>query len=215
MSVSESTNEHVRLKSNLRPVEMGSTCLPVVANENRQGIIMKETTFIIGGCRSGKSRYALELANATGGTHGKKKFFFATCVPFDDEMKQRVERHQRQRGSEWTTIEVPHQLPEAIDSQSRKANLILVDCLTLWISNLLLETDDPDKITDQTRRLTQSIKNAPCRVIIVSNEVGTGIVPENRLARQFRDAAGFANQALAVCADRVIWMVAGIPVSIK
>jgi adenosylcobinamide kinase/adenosylcobinamide-phosphate guanylyltransferase len=176
---------------------------------------MKETIFIIGGCRSGKSRYALELASRTGGTPGKKNLFLATCVPFDDEMKQRVECHQRQRGSEWTTIEVPHRLPEAIDRQSLEVNLILVDCLTLWISNLLLETDDPDKITDQTRRLTQSIKNAPCRVIIVSNEVGTGIVPENRLARQFRDAAGFANQALAACADRVIWMVAGIPVSIK
>ncbi len=173
---------------------------------------MKETIFLIGGCRSGKSRYALELADAI---PGGKKFFLATSIPFDDEMKQRVERHQQQRGSEWTTIEVPHRLPEAIEVQSRKANLILVDCLTLWISNLLMETGDPDKIAEPTRRLTQSIKNAPCKVIIVSNEVGTGIVPENRLARQFRDAAGFANQALATCADRVIWMVAGIPVSIK
>ncbi|MEA2039600.1 MAG: bifunctional adenosylcobinamide kinase/adenosylcobinamide-phosphate guanylyltransferase [Thermodesulfobacteriota bacterium] len=173
---------------------------------------MKETIFVIGGCRSGKSRHALELAEQAGGSN---KIFIATCVPRDDEMKQRVELHQRHRGTGWTTIEVPVHLGESIIENNRKADVIIVDCLTLWISNLLMETDDEEEIAGHIHGLIKSLERAQCTVVLVSNEVGTGIVPENSLSRLFRDIAGFANQDVAACSDRVIWMVAGIPVTIK
>lgn len=173
---------------------------------------MNKTTLIIGGCRSGKSRHALERATEF---PENDRIFIATCVPGDDEMKQRVRHHQKERSQAWKTLEIPVHLPEAIDKNSNKGNVILVDCLTLWISNLLLKTNDLDKIEEHIRRLTRSLEKAQCPVILVSNEVGTGIVPENRLARLFRDAAGFANQKVAACSDSVIWTVAGIPVTIK
>ncbi|MBN1930296.1 MAG: bifunctional adenosylcobinamide kinase/adenosylcobinamide-phosphate guanylyltransferase [Desulfobacterales bacterium] len=173
---------------------------------------MREIVFVIGGCRSGKSRHALELAEKI---PGNKKIFIATCVPYDDEMHQRVVRHQEERSNDWETMEVPVRLPEAINDHSQDGSVILVDCLTLWINNLLMEINDPDKIQDHIQRLSLSLKAAQGRVIIVSNEVGAGIVPENKLARLFRDSAGFANQSVAACADQVIWTVAGIPVPIK
>lgn len=144
-----------------------------------------------------------------------QKIFIATCVPQDKEMDQRVLRHQQQRSSTWTTFEIPISLPEAINKNSQKGNVILVDCLTLWINNLILDDENPAKIDEHILKLTRSIEKAECPVILVSNEVGTGIVPENKLARLFRDIAGSANQKVAACVDRVIWMVAGIPVNIK
>ena len=173
---------------------------------------MKETTFIIGGCRSGKSRHALELAKKISGS---KRIFIATCMPFDDEMKERIDRHKKERDKSWTTIEAPVELPEAINKNSREGDVIIVDCLTLWINNLLMEKQDPDIINQRIHKLTLALKEAKCPIILVSNEVGAGIVPENRLARLFRDYAGFVNQKVASCVDRVIWMLAGIPVSIK
>ncbi len=172
---------------------------------------MKETVLVIGGCRSGKSRYAMELAKQV---PGYRRIFIATCVPEDKEMEMRVAHHKEGRDKSWSTIEVPIRLPEAIIEYSRKSDLILVDCLTLWISNLVLDNNDVD-ISEAALRLTKSLKDVQCPVIMVSNEVGTGIVPENRLARLFRDAAGIVNQNVAACSDRVIWMVAGIPVTIK
>ncbi len=172
---------------------------------------MKEIVLVIGGCRSGKSRYALELAKRI---PGEIRIFIATCVPKDKEMEMRIARHKEERDKSWSTIEVPIRLPEAIIEYSRKSDLILVDCLTLWISNLILDNNDVD-ISEAALRLTKLLKDAQCPVIMVSNEVGTGIVPENDLARLFRDAAGIVNQNVAACSDRVIWMVAGIPVPIK
>ncbi len=173
---------------------------------------MKETVFVIGGCRSGKSGHALELAEQISETN---RIFMATCIPYDNEMRQRVARHQEERSKSWSTVEVPVFLPEAITENSQKANVILVDCLTLWINNLLLENIDTDEISGHVQRLKQSLETARCPIVLVSNEVGTGIVPENKLARLFRDAAGFVNQSIAAFSDRVIWMVAGIPVTIK
>lgn len=173
---------------------------------------MKETIFVIGGCRSGKSRYALELGERVS---GGKKIFAATCIPHDKEMKNRVKRHQEGRSKIWSTMEVPVKISEAISEQSEKADVILVDCLTLWISNLLLETEEIERIEGRIAQLTESLKNSKCTVILVSNEVGTGIVPENRIARLFRDAAGFVNSNVAACSDKVFWMVAGIPVLVK
>lgn len=166
---------------------------------------------MIGGCRSGKSSHALHLAEQIPG----QKIFIATCVPHDEEMEERVLHHQLQRSSTWKTLEVPFFLPEAINKHGLKGNVILVDCLTLWINNLILDDDKPEKINRHIQKLTQSIETIECPVILVSNEVGTGIVPENKLARLFRDITGFANQKVAAYVDQVIWMVAGIPVKIK
>jgi len=172
---------------------------------------VKEKTLVIGGCRSGKSRHALYLSEQVPG----QKIFIATCMPQDKEMEQRVLLHRQQRSSVWKTLEVPLLIPETINKHSLKGNVILIDCLTLWINNLIMDDEDPTKIDIQIRKLTQSIKKAKCPVILVSNEVGTGIVPENRLARLFRDITGFVNQKVAACVDQVIWMVAGIPLKIK
>jgi len=173
---------------------------------------VKKITFVIGGCRSGKSRHALELAEKIS---RDSKVFIATCLPADEEMKERVAHHQKERGAGWSTVESPIFLPQAILENSRKASVILADCLTLWISNLLLDTDESQKIDEHIRYLIQSLEKAECPVILVSNEVGAGIVPENRLARQFRDIAGQTNQKVAAAAHRVIWMVAGIPVHVR
>ena len=173
---------------------------------------MKEVVFVIGGCRSGKSRYAMETAD---GVSKHKKIFIATCEPNDAEMEQRVDRHQKERGPNWQTIETPVHLSRAITACSRQAKVLLVDCLTLWISNLMLEIEDDETIRERIAELVQSFNSANCPVVLVSNEVGAGIVPENMLARRFRDLVGAANQAVAARADRVVWMVAGIPVTIK
>jgi adenosylcobinamide kinase/adenosylcobinamide-phosphate guanylyltransferase len=172
---------------------------------------VKKTILVIGGCRSGKSRHALHLAEQVPG----QKIFIATCIPQDKEMKQRVAHHQQQRDTAWETIEEPISLPEAITKQGLKGNVLLVDCLTLWINNLIMDDRKYDKIDTHIIELIRSLDKAECPVILVSNEVGCGIVPENKLARRFRDIIGFANQKVADCVDRVIWMVAGIPVKIK
>ena len=173
---------------------------------------MKEVLLVLGGCRSGKSRQALEQAERVPGDH---KVFIATCIPRDAEMKQRVEQHQKERSLIWHTVEAPVHLPQAIVEQSRSADVLLVDCLTLWISNLMLELEDDRKILACLPDLTRALQAADCPVVLVSNEVGTGIVPENQLSRRFRDLVGSTNQAIAEQADRVVWMVAGIPVQIK
>ena len=173
---------------------------------------MNTKIFIIGGCRSGKSGYALTRAQ---NFPGNNRVFIATCNPQDDEMRQRVARHQEERDRSWQTVEAQLLLPEAVDVNSRKADVILVDCLTLWISNLLMASEDPDEIERQIPRLTAAIQSAKCPLVLVSNEVGQGIVPANKLARQFRDLAGYVNQAVAGCVNEVVWTVAGIPVKIK
>ena len=173
---------------------------------------MKEIVFVIGGCRSGKSSYAMQTAEKV---PAEQKIFIATCVPQDDEMKRRVARHQKERSQNWVTVEAPLDLPEAILQNSRRGDVILVDCLTLWVSNLLIETGDEKKIEDTISQLIEVLEKAICPIVLVSNEVGTGIVPENRLARQFRDITGWVNQAVAKCANKVVWMVAGIPVTVK
>ena len=166
---------------------------------------------VLGGCRSGKSSHALSLADGMGG----RRVFVATCVPRDDEMKERVDRHRRERDDSWKTLEVPVDLAGAITAHSPTADVMLVDCLTLWLSNLLVQTQDIGRIRRQIDDLAEAVKAAPHAVILVSNEVGAGIVPENRLARLYRDLAGWTNQAMAAACDRVVWTVAGIPVTIK
>jgi adenosylcobinamide kinase / adenosylcobinamide-phosphate guanylyltransferase len=172
---------------------------------------VKETILVVGGCRSGKSSHAMQLAEQISG----QKIFIATCIPQDKEMEQRVSHHRQQRNNIWKTLEVPIFLPEAIITHGVKGHVLLVDCLTIWINNLIMDDQNAAKIDTHIQKLSQSLEKAECPVILVSNEVGCGIVPENKLARLFRDITGFANQKVAGCVDRVIWMVAGIPVKIK
>lgn len=167
---------------------------------------------VIGGCRSGKSSIALDLANAQ---DVSEKVFIATCQPLDGEMEDRVARHQADRGDDWQTVEEPVELAKAVADNARPGRVILVDCLTLWISNLVLADKTQDQIADKAKELAEVIQKAPCPVILVSNEVGAGIVPENALSRLFRDAAGKVNQIMAKACDQVHWVVAGIPVTIK
>lgn len=174
---------------------------------------MKHLTFILGGCRSGKSRFALETAASF---TAECRIFIATAVPFDDEMRARVLRHQAERGALWLTVEAAASLPEAIQEHGhRPANLLLVDCLTLWASHLLLEAADAGQVLEKIPLLVAALQAARCPVVVVSNEVGAGIVPENKLARAFRDLVGSMNQAVAACAQDVFWVVAGIPVAVK
>jgi adenosylcobinamide kinase/adenosylcobinamide-phosphate guanylyltransferase len=171
----------------------------------------KEKTLVIGGCKSGKSRHALELAEG----YGLTKIFMATCIPLDDEMKDRVARHKAERDGQWLTLDVPLDIPEAIVRHGVDGNVILVDCLTLWITNLLVHPNRSEPVADRVAALVSALAQATCPIVLVSNEVGAGIVPGNRLARQFRDAAGLANQTVAAAVSRVVWMVAGIANVVK
>jgi adenosylcobinamide kinase/adenosylcobinamide-phosphate guanylyltransferase len=168
--------------------------------------------FVLGGCRSGKSQHALDLAEAM---PAEEKIFIATCVPQDEEMNQRVTNHQRQRGREWKTVEAPVKLPQAIADHAQVNTVVVVDCLTLWMNNLLMKHEDVHRAEGQITELTRAIEAVDCPVLLVSNEVGTGIVPENKLARVYRDLIGTVNQAVAKSADTVVWVVAGIAVTIK
>ncbi len=171
---------------------------------------MAEKIFVIGGCRSGKSGHALKIAEEIKG----KRVFIATLIPNDTEMEERVMNHQKERRDrKWETVEAPVFLSSAIEENCRKgADVIVVDCLTLWVNNLFME----EKNTNQAAQdLVGMVQKASCPVILVSNEVGAGIVPENPMARRFRDVTGYINQQVAAAADKVIWMVAGIPVTIK
>lgn len=173
---------------------------------------MFDLTLILGGCRSGKSRHALELAEQSG---LQDKFFLATSQALDSEMQERITKHQRERGPAWTTVEEPLDITGVLERRSCPSSLILLDCLTLWVSNLLMEDKDEVWIHAQLDRLEQGLQVASGPVLVVSNEVGQGIVPDNPMARRFRDLVGWANQRVAAKADRVVWMVAGLPTRVK
>ncbi len=166
------------------------------------------TLFVLGGARSGKSRYAQARAEALAG----RLVFVATAQAFDDEMTGRIARHRADRDIRWTTIEAPLDLPDAIAAQARPDTVLLVDCLTLWASNLLLAGHDT---AGATHALCRAIDAAPGAIVLVANEVGLGIVPDNALARRFRDVAGTLNQAVAAVVAEVVLAVAGLPVIVK
>jgi adenosyl cobinamide kinase/adenosyl cobinamide phosphate guanylyltransferase len=167
---------------------------------------------VLGGARSGKSRYARILGEAFDG----RRLFVATAQALDDEMTQRVENHKRERGDLWETLEEPTEIISAIIDGQKRHDVILIDCLTLWLSNLLMaHGDDHEKIESDVQELVGCLEHTRTPVILVSNEVGLSIVPDNRLGRVFRDLAGRLNQRIARVADRVVFMVAGIPTDIK
>ena len=166
------------------------------------------TCLVLGGARSGKSRHAQALAEARSG----ELVFIATGQAFDEEMRDRIARHRADRGPRWRTVEAPTRLAEAIGAEAAPGRVLLVDCLTLWTSNLLL-ADEP--LDPALSRLEAAIRSATGALILVSNEVGWGIVPEHPLARRFRDLAGTVNQRVAAAADRVDLVVAGLPLRLK
>lgn len=170
---------------------------------------MKNTYLITGGSRSGKSRYALELANIA-----KKPFYIATAALGDDEMKERIAKHQAERGEHWTTIEEQIDLAYAIKQATNEgADFIIVDCLTLWVSNIMFNKNA--KIKLELDKLKLIITENAIPLALVTNEVGSGIVPANAVSRQFRDEAGLVNQEIAKVVDTVVLTVSGIPVIIK
>ncbi|MFA6010057.1 MAG: bifunctional adenosylcobinamide kinase/adenosylcobinamide-phosphate guanylyltransferase [Desulfobacteraceae bacterium] len=171
-----------------------------------------EHTFVLGGCKSGKSRYAQKLAESL--TPGRR-LYLATCVPLDQEMRDRVRRHQDDRDRTWFTVETPLDIAEIIRQKSSDHGVILLDCLTLWVTNMIMEDMEQPHILEKTRELCGEIKQAGCPVVAVSNEVGAGIVPENKLARMFRDVQGIVNQIVASELDRVVVTFAGIPMTLK
>ncbi|MFH0702625.1 MAG: bifunctional adenosylcobinamide kinase/adenosylcobinamide-phosphate guanylyltransferase [bacterium] len=174
---------------------------------------MGKITFIIGGARSGKSSYAVKLAKDS----FKKAAFVATCPYYDEETKERIEQHIKERPSEWQTFEEFRNLApllENIDSQ-HNFDIVIIDCLTLFISNLLLDKAEEAFIKERIAQMLQALKNTKYDSILVANEVGLSIVPENQLARKFRDIAGRVNQLVAQTADHAIFMVAGMPLKLK
>jgi adenosylcobinamide kinase/adenosylcobinamide-phosphate guanylyltransferase len=171
----------------------------------------KKMIFITGGCRSGKSRYALDYANQ----HFSKKLYLATCEALDEEMAQRIEHHKKMRGPEWQTVEEPIEIVEKIRQYGDKVEVILLDCITLWLSNLLIKWNDDLRVMEEVNQLIDTIKQSQTFFIMVSNEVGMGIVPAEPLSRRFRDLSGMANQKIAEMADTVIFTVSGIPIFLK
>lgn len=167
---------------------------------------------VLGGARSGKSAHAQRLAEAAAEEAGGDLVFIATAEAYDDEMRERIARHRADRDARWRTVEAPRDLVGAIRAEDQAGRTILVDCLTLWLSNLLLEDADLDAAGEA---LSVAIGEAEGRIILVSNEVGFGIVPENALARRFRDAAGRLNQNMAAHCEAVDLVVAGIALPVK
>ena len=168
-------------------------------------------TFVIGGARSGKSSHAEYLATLYPG----KRMYVATAEAFDDEMRDRISRHQKARADKFVaTVEEPIDLAHAIENLPGDSSVALVDCLTVWVGNLLHYRGIQERY-DEIEQFLAAIRNPKTSLIIVSNEVGQGIVPGDPLSRHFRDHAGWLNQSVAKIADRVIWLVAGIPVTIK
>lgn len=165
-------------------------------------------TLILGGARSGKSRRALTLAEQA----SAQCIFIATAEALDEEMATRISHHQAERGAGWETVEAPLDLVEAIAQASRAGKVCIVDCLTLWLSNLMHHGRD---IGDETERLCAELSQCVGEVILVSNEVGLGLVPETPLAREFRDAQGRLNQAIAAVCDTVEFVAAGLPIKLK
>ena len=175
------------------------------ANEPRT---IARSLLVLGGARSGKSAYAQGLAEA----HGPDRLYLATAAAGDEEMAARIARHQADRGQGWTTLEEPLEIATALLMHTQAGRVVVVDCLTLWLSNLMLAGRDPGPsltaLADAMRRLTGP-------AILVSNEVGMGIVPDSKLGREFRDWQGRANRDIGAACDVVIFVAAGFPLQLK
>ncbi len=168
--------------------------------------------FVTGGARSGKSTFAQNLGESRPG----RRLFIATAEAFDEEMERRIKIHREQRGDRWDTCEEAIDLGGVIGSARGEYETILIDCLTVWMSNLMHRYEGRDKeLSRMTDAFFQALEPFPGVAIVVSNEVGMGIVPDNRLAREYRDLLGFLNQRAARIADEVYLLCSGIPVKVK
>jgi adenosylcobinamide kinase/adenosylcobinamide-phosphate guanylyltransferase len=165
-------------------------------------------TLLLGGARSGKSRLAEQLAETRNG----RLVYIATAEAWDEEMKVRIAEHKSRRGDRWHSLEAPIAVAEVLRALPPDTGAVLVDCLTLWLSNLMHAGRD---VSAETAGLLTALNAVEFPVLLVSNEVGLGIVPDNRLARDFRDAQGRLNQAVAAAADHAIFMAAGLPLVLK
>jgi adenosylcobinamide kinase / adenosylcobinamide-phosphate guanylyltransferase len=172
--------------------------------ETRRGSV----TLVLGGVRSGKSRYAQQLAERSG-----RVVFVATAKISDDEMRRKIERHRADRPKQWITIEEPLELVEVLTQQQTSCDVIMIDCLTIFAANLL--ESEGDAIDGRVTALCNALRSAGCAVVLVSNEVGSGVVPAYPLGRRYRDLLGEMNQSIAKVADHVILMIAGLPLALK
>ncbi len=166
-------------------------------------------SFILGGARSGKSAFSMELALSMPGP----RVYIATAEALDHEMDERIRRHREARGEGWETVEETVELAKRIGSLG--SGVVVIDCLTLWISNLLAKGLSDDEILEMAKELFSASASSPASVVAVSNEVGLGIVPDNALARRFRDLAGTVNQVAAKAASEVWFVASGIPMRMK
>ena len=170
----------------------------------------KEIALVLGGARSGKSAWALEYVQNSYDSY----MFLATAEVMDDEMADRVRLHKRARGPKWQLREEPLEIADILESEDCAVEAILIDCMTIWLSNVLLKKGE-EKVPVYQSALLHALARSHQSVIIVSNEVGSGIVPEHFLGRQYRDMAGSLNQKLAAAADKVVMTVAGLPIFLK
>jgi adenosylcobinamide kinase/adenosylcobinamide-phosphate guanylyltransferase len=182
---------------------------------------MGRLIFILGGARSGKSSFAQKLARQAGGDAGRV-LFIATGSAGDEEMRDRIERHQLDRPSHWTTLETPTEIGKAIAENGQRYEVIIVDCLTFLISNHLIDAENKSAhdelstiVEQEMEALIQTVNSVEAQVIVVSNEVGLGVVPVNTMGRVFRDLAGTSHQQVASAAEEVYLMIAGLPQQIK
>ncbi len=173
---------------------------------------MSNVIYVTGGARSGKSSFALQLAAPYA-----NRVFLATAEPFDDEMQWRIGKHQEERGKEFTTVEEPLYLDRALGKLPAGSEVVLLDCLTVWAGNLMhyFEEKGEGEIDRQIELFLDVLRHPPCDIILVSNEVGMGIVPENAMARRFRDRAGIINQKVASVATEAWLLCSGLPLKLK
>ncbi|MFP6705334.1 MAG: bifunctional adenosylcobinamide kinase/adenosylcobinamide-phosphate guanylyltransferase [Alphaproteobacteria bacterium] len=184
------------------------------------GIIQKQrwggVTLILGGARSGKSRLGEAIVRSAAGAGGQSAVYIATALVtaaiHDDEMRQRIATHRARRGENWRTVEIPHDLSQELSRQLPNGKPILVDCLTLWLTNIMLADRD---VKAEIEALAGSFSHVRAALVLVANETGLGIVPDNALARRFRDASGLMNQQIAAAADNVLFVAAGLPLVMK
>ena len=171
----------------------------------------KKIIYITGGARSGKSTLAVKIAQET----GKQVEFVATCEPNDKEMKRRVKKHVESRPGEWNTLVETKDLSKILPKINKRTEVVIIDCLTLYVSNLICSGKDEKQIIENIQKLLKALPGYCFTMIFVSNEVGSGIVPMNKLAREFRDIAGKVNQMVAGSSDEAYYMVSGLKIKLK
>ncbi len=167
---------------------------------------------ITGGIRSGKSAYSLKRAQNL----GSPKIFLATAEALDEDMATRIKNHQKERGEAYQTIEEPLHIDKQLQALPKNTSVVIIDCLTLWVSNLMCQLEEGEqKIQNKITAFLNVLKIAPMNILMVTNEVGLGVIPENKMARHYINLLGYLNQDIAKISDEVIFMAAGIPQTIK